>query len=73
MIRRSSSQIMKVRSRPGRTFKVADEIRLDGIGHYSFPAPVRRYVICKKNCRNSYAKCSQSIHVNTCFQFFHEK
>ena len=48
ILRRSSSQIMNVRSRPARTLKVADEIRLDGIGHYPFPAPVRRCVICEK-------------------------
>ena len=29
---RSASQIMDVRSCPARTFKVADEIRLDGVG-----------------------------------------
>ena len=73
MIRRSASQILDVRSRPARAFKVADEIRLDGIGHYSSPASVRRCAICKKNCRNSCGKCSQSLHVNTCFQLFHEK
>ena len=48
MMRRSASQIMDVRSRPARTFKVADEIRLDGVGHYPSPASVRRCVICKK-------------------------
>ena len=73
MIRRSASQILDVRSRPARAFKVADEIRLDGIGHYPSPASVRRCAICKKNCRNSCGKCSQSLHVNTCFQLFHEK
>ena len=73
MIRRSASQIMDVRSRPARTFKVEDKIRLDGVGHYPSPAPVRRCAICKKNCLNSCAKCCQSLHVNTCFQLFHEK
>ena len=73
MIRRSASQILDVRSRPARAFKVADEIRLDGIGHYPSPASVRRCAICKKNCRNSCGKCSQSLHVNMCFQLFHEK
>ena len=48
MIRRSAFQIIDVRSRPARIFKVADEIRLDGVGHYPFPAPVRRCAICKK-------------------------
>ena len=48
MIRRSASQIMDVRSRPARTFKVADEIRLDGVRHYPSPAPVKRCAICKK-------------------------
>ena len=73
MMRRSASQIMDVRSRPPRTFKVADEIRLDGVGHYPSPASVRRCVILKKNCRNSCAKCCQSLHANTCFQLFHEE
>ena len=73
MIRRSASQIMDVRSRPARTFKVADEIRLDDVGHYPSPAPVKRCAICKKNCRKSCAKCCQSLHENTCFQLFHEK
>ena len=73
MIRRSASQILDVRSRPARAFKVADEIRLDSIGHYPSPGSVRRCAICKKNCRNSCGKCSQSLHVNTCFQLFHEK
>ena len=73
MIRRSASQITDVRSRPARTFKVADEIRPDSVGHYPSPAPVTRCAICKKNCRNSWAKCCQSLHVNTCFQLFHEK
>ena len=35
MIRRSASQ-------------VANEIRLDGVGHYPSPAPVKRCAICKK-------------------------
>ena len=48
MIRRSASQILDVRSRPAHAFKVADEIRLDGIGHYPSPASVRRCAICKK-------------------------
>ena len=72
MIRTSASQIMDVRSRPARTFKVADEIRLDGVEHYPSRTPVRS-VQCKKNCRNSCAKCCQSLHVNTCFQLFNEK
>ena len=67
MIKTSASQIMNVRSRPARTFKVADEICLDGVGRYPFRAPVRRCAICKKNCRNSCAKCCQSLHVNMCF------
>ena len=48
MIRTSASQIMDVKSRPARTFKVADEIRLNGVGHYPSRAPVRRCAISKK-------------------------
>ena len=46
MIRRSHPQPWSA-SRPGHTFKVADEICLDGNGHYPNPRPVRRCVICK--------------------------
>ena len=60
MIRRSASQ-------------VANEIRLDGVGNYSSPAPVKRCAICKKIAVNLYEKCCQSLYVNTCFQLFHEK
>ena len=40
MIKRFASQIMDVRSRPARTFKVVDEIGLDGVEHYTSPAPL---------------------------------
>ena len=61
------------RSRPSITYKVCDEIRLDGLDHYPMPGKVRRCAVCKKSCRNTCEKCDQSMHVNTCFQLFHEK
>ena len=48
IIRWSASQIMDVRSCPAPTFKVVDEMRLDRVGHYPSPAPVRRCAICEK-------------------------
>ena len=71
MIRRSHPRPLSA-SRPGHIFKVADEIPLDRNGHYPNPGPVRRCVICKKNCRNLCKKCNVSVRVNTCFQVFHE-
>ena len=57
-------------SRPGHTFKVPDEIRLDRKGYYPNLWPVRRCVICKKNCQNLCKKYNISVHVNTCFKCF---
>ena len=54
-------------SRPGHTFKVADEIRLDGNGHYPNPGPVRRCVICQRYCRNLCKKYKMSILAFKCF------
>ena len=71
MIRRSHPQPLSA-SRSEWTFKVADEIRSDGNGHYPNPGPVRRCVIFKKTCRNLCKKSNIGVHVNTCFQVFHE-
>ena len=60
------------RSRPVKTFKIPDEVRLDGIDHFPAPGSVRKCVVCKKSCRNTCEKCEHSMHVNTCFQLFHQ-
>ena len=60
-------------SRPGPSFTIPDETRFDGKGHYPAPRPVRKYVFCKKNCRNVCKKCDKNLHTKVCFQLFHEK
>ena len=65
---RSSTLSMEVGSRPARSFKVADEIRLDGVGHYPILGSVRKCFLCKKSCRNQCEKFEISAYVNTCFQ-----
>ena len=70
---RCSVQATPARSHPGRTYWVANEIRLDGVQHYPALGPVRKCAICKKYCRNTCSKCDQSLHVSVSFQLFHEK
>ena len=55
------------------SFAIPDEVRFDGKGHYPAPGPVRKCVLCKKNCRNVCEKCNKSLQTKLCFQRFHEK
>ena len=67
-------RVTPARSLPAaKAFMVADEIRLDGVNHYPKSGPICKCTVCKKSCRNTCSKCNSSIHVNTCFQLFHEK
>ena len=59
--------------RPGPSFAIPNEVRFDGKGYYPAPGPVRKCVLCKKNCRNVCEKCNKSLHTKLCFQHFHEK
>ena len=59
--------------RPGPSFAIPDEVRFNGKGHYLAPGPVRKCVLCKKNCHNVCEKCNKSLHTKLCFQLFHEK
>ena len=59
--------------RPGPSFAIPNEVRFDGKGYYPAPGPVRKCVLCKKNCRNVCEKCNKSLHTKLCFQLFHEK
>ena len=55
-----------------RAYRVPNEVRLDGYGHYPEPGPVRKCAVYKINCRNICGKCQRSVHVKVCFQRFHE-
>ena len=72
---RRSTPITPANHLPAPTvYKVADEIRLDGQGHYPEAGPVgRKCAVCRKSCRNTCGKCKRSMHVKNCFQQFHEK
>ena len=59
--------------RPGPNSAIPDEVRFDGKRHYPAPGPVRKCVLCKKNCRNVCEKCSKSFHTKLCLQLFCEK
>ena len=68
--------LMKARnkvSRPSPSFTIPGEVQFDGKGYYPAPGPVRKCVLCKKNCRNVCEKCNKSLHTKLCFQLFHEK
>ena len=59
--------------RPGPSFTIPDEVRLDGQGHYPAPGPLRKCVFCKRSCRNVCEKCKKSLHTKLCFKLFHER
>ena len=59
--------------RPGTSFAIPDEVRLDGKGHYPAPGPVRKCVLWKNSCRNVCKKCNKSLHTKLCAHLFHEK
>ena len=54
-----------------RAYRVPNEVRLDGYGHYPEPGSVK-CAVCKINCRNICGKCQRSVHVKVCFQRLHE-
>ena len=66
-------EIISVHLRPARNFWILDEIRFDGVLHYPISWPVRRCVLCGKNSRKACEKCKLTLHLNTCFQIFHEQ
>lgn len=58
----------------GKKSYPASEVRSDNVQHYPEAlATPRRCALCKKNCRNQCPKCSASLHLNMCWQKFHEK
>ena len=60
-------------SRPGPSVSVPEAVRTDNRNHYPENCPVRRYAVCKKNCRIQCIKCKKLLHLNVCFQRYHEK
>ena len=60
-------------SRPGPSTAVVHEVQYDNKSHYPVSAPVRRCVLCKKNCRIQCSKCNKALHLSMCFQIYHEK
>ena len=60
-------------SRPGPSLSVPEAVRTDNRNHYPESCPVRRCAVCKKNCRIQCIKCKKSLHLNVCFQKYHEK
>ena len=72
MVRCSSPRILPT-SGTGHSYKIADEIWLDGVGHYCVFGPIRKYVVWEKNCRNLCQKCKESMNMKLCRQIFREK
>ena len=73
LIRHAHPEIISVLSKPAKNFRIPDETRFDGVGHYPISCPVRRCVLCRKNSRKTCEKCKLTLHLNTCFQMFHEQ
>ena len=73
LIRRAHTKSCSIKSKPTRTFKVLDEIRFDGVSHYPVTCPVRKCVLCGKNSRKACEKCNLILHLNGCFQMFHDR
>ena len=46
-----------------KTHKMADEVRCDGLGHYSISCSFRRCIVREESCRNSREKCKRRVHV----------
>ena len=42
-----------------QVYRVPNEVRLDGHGHYPESGPVRKCAVCKVNCRNICGKCQK--------------
>ena len=68
-MRQSKPHVVSVDSRPTKAYKVADEVRLDGLGHYPISWSVRKCTVYGKSCRDSCEKYKRSLHVKTCFRF----
>lgn len=73
LIKRSGSNNERRDSRPGPSFSVPAAVRTDNQRHYPESNAVRRCAVCKKNCRIKCSKCQKPLHLNVCFQKFHEK
>ena len=68
--RSSATLAMSSLTRPGPSTNTLDRIRKDNIGHHP-----RKCVVYKKKCSLEYlqcVKCAKTLHINECFQVFHE-
>ena len=58
--------------RPGPSPRLLDRVRTDNSGHVPAAVPPRECVVCKRSARIQCVKCSKTLHINGCFQTFHE-
>ena len=68
-----STTMFRADARPGPLYTLLAEVRTDNSDHLAIQWDVRRCAVCKKNCRIRCQKCNKSLHINTCFQIFHEE
>ena len=73
LIRGAHREIISVHSRPAKCFRIPDEICFERVKHYAICCPVRRCVLCGKNGKKACDKCKLTLHLDTCFQMFHER
>ena len=73
LIRGAHPEIISVHSRPAKCFRIPDEICFERVKHYAICCPVRRCVLCGKNSKKACDKCKLTLHLDTCFQMFHER
>ena len=60
--------------RPGPALTTRQEIRFDNVGH--LPTTIetpRRCVYCGKTTRKKCEKCNKSLHLDFCFQMYHQE
>ena len=60
-------------SRPAKNVQIPDKIPFGGAGYYLISFRVRRYVLCGEYNRKACEKHKLNLHMNTCFQMFHEQ
>ena len=58
--------------RPGTTQRLLDRVRTDDSEHLPAAVPPSKCVVCKRSARVQCNKCSKVLHINDCFQTFHE-
>ena len=73
ILTKRSTTTFRADARPSPSYTLPAEVRKDNPDHLPIQGDVRKCIVFKKNCRIRCQKCNKSLHINTCFQIFHEE